>query len=852
MAHNEQRAGSDDCYLGVDWNYTAATTTLKIAPTVWRWDRYNTANTGGRWWESLYPEPDGHTGGWTGLSWGTGSGWRKIDTFAERTYNRTKSKQTIHLDVGTDSSFGTYNNGFNYIGAITRYWTLDIDPLPSYAVTFDANSGSGAPSAQTKWYGEDLTLSSTKPTRTGYTFKGWATTQARANAGTVDKTAGAKYTTNAAQKFWAVWQINTYTISYNANGGSGTTASQTKNYGATITVRANSFTRTNYVFKNWNTKADGSGTTYVANQTQYSTNANLALYAQWYAPYTVSYNANGGSGAPSAQTKIYGQTLTLSSTIPTMANHDFLGWATSSTATSATYCTGTNHTTNNTYSTNAALSLYAVWKVSHANPTISSLVVQRCVEDASGNISYGGKTYALAADGELCYVTGTVSVDNTTMGFTDTKLKSVTVQVGTNAAETVSVSTTATSASISFVSANAVARDSTYKVTLTVVDSHDFSSFKTSNISRAFFTMHFREGGDGVGIGTPSLGAGFLDIGMTPRLIPNANGWAGIRFKNPLAETGYSGINFYADPNANGDAALFGAGGMTIVGAGESSTNWYQRITGSDDPRWNNRTQGDETLWLTSDNNVVLVSNANTPANRKVAVLNNSGNFVFSEDTVDVTTATNGVSANLYRSFGALDGGDRYYFFCEGCAQTDGRTAATLAARNYGTGSAVNNALNLYVNNDGTRSVSFTSATPWLNALFFWGQMVGLSASQTLTTSAAKMPLSTFAGNGCSASSNGLKVTNAGTYLVWGSLYLTTGYTAGDLIHIKAYRNSTAVSDWIFRAYSASHYSTPHFGPIAVTCSANDVLYLYAYNQTAARGVVGSSATCGLRILRVS
>ena len=72
--------------------------------------------------------------------------------------------------------------------------------------------------------------------------------------------------------------------------------------------------------------------------------------------YTVSYNANGGSGAPSAQTKTKDISLTLSTTRPTRAGYNFLGWATSSSATSAQYQPGS------TYTANANITLYAVWE----------------------------------------------------------------------------------------------------------------------------------------------------------------------------------------------------------------------------------------------------------------------------------------------------------------------------------------------------------------------------------------------------------------------------------------------------------------------------------------------------------
>lgn len=73
--------------------------------------------------------------------------------------------------------------------------------------------------------------------------------------------------------------------------------------------------------------------------------------------YTVSYNANGGSGAPGNQTKTQGQNLTLSKTKPSWSGHTFLGWAESATATSALYQPGGNYTKDST------VTLYAVWRL---------------------------------------------------------------------------------------------------------------------------------------------------------------------------------------------------------------------------------------------------------------------------------------------------------------------------------------------------------------------------------------------------------------------------------------------------------------------------------------------------------
>ena len=73
-----------------------------------------------------------------------------------------------------------------------------------------------------------------------------------------------------------------YTIAYNANGGSGAPASQTKTHGTSITLSTATPTRDGYSFAGWNTKSDGSGTSYAAGAT-FTSNANTTLYAKWTA-----------------------------------------------------------------------------------------------------------------------------------------------------------------------------------------------------------------------------------------------------------------------------------------------------------------------------------------------------------------------------------------------------------------------------------------------------------------------------------------------------------------------------------------------------------------------------------------
>lgn len=308
------------------------------------------------------------------------------------------------------------------------------DPI-SYTISYNANGGSGAPGSQTKTHGTDLTLSSTKPTRNGYNFSKWTTgkdgsgtsyaPRATYNANAsitlyAQWVSACKWTTaDACQKAnpgytckstgtdgacWDVDKLSTYTISYNANGGSGAPGSQTKTHGTDLKLSSTKPTRSGYTFVNWNTKSDGSGTNYASGAT-YNTNANITLYAIWKTnssggdtttKYTVSYNANGGSGTPSNQTKPQGTNLVLSSTKPTRSGYTFVNWNTKGDGTGKSYAPGA------TYSTDANLTLYAIWKTNASGGPVTKKYTIKF--DANGGT---GTTKEVVCDyGSKCTLTG--------------------------------------------------------------------------------------------------------------------------------------------------------------------------------------------------------------------------------------------------------------------------------------------------------------------------------------------------------------------------------------------------------------------------------------------------------------
>ena len=152
--------------------------------------------------------------------------------------------------------------------------------------------------------------------------------------------------------------IQTYTLSYDENGGSGTMEEQS---GTSVTVATNSFTApTGYTFKEWNTNAKGSGTKYTAGQNVTLTE-DLTLYAVWSPlSYTISLNAMGGTGGTTSITATFDAAMP-NITIPSRANYIFKGYFAEKNGTGKQYY-DENGSSTNSWITPSDATLYAAWK----------------------------------------------------------------------------------------------------------------------------------------------------------------------------------------------------------------------------------------------------------------------------------------------------------------------------------------------------------------------------------------------------------------------------------------------------------------------------------------------------------
>ena len=236
-----------------------------------------------------------------------------------------------------------------------------------YTVKFNANGGSGTMSNQSFTYNTAKALTANSFTRTGYTFLGWSTSSTATSATYTDKQSVENLTSTdgGTVTLYAVWKPNTYTVKFNANGGSGTMSNQSFTYDTAKALTANSFTRTGYTFLGWSTSSSATTITYTDKQSVKNlttTNGGyVTLYAVWSKKptYTLYYNANGGSGAPASQTGF--GTFNISSTVPTRAGYTFVGW-------SSVYPSDiADFQPKEMIAIDANITLYAVWQANTYN-----------------------------------------------------------------------------------------------------------------------------------------------------------------------------------------------------------------------------------------------------------------------------------------------------------------------------------------------------------------------------------------------------------------------------------------------------------------------------------------------------
>lgn len=201
----------------------------------------------------------------------------------------------------------------------------------NYTVTWNGNGGTPSKSSSSFHYNDALGTLPTA-TRTGYTFKGWSTSE----TGTVNVSTTTKVTANVT--YYAVWTINPYTWTFDANGGTGDTT-KTLNYNATLstlpTASRASTAANNYTFAGWFDTDASTGGTQLTTSTKCT--GNKTWYARWTAStrqYKLTVTAGTGGTVSGGGTYNYNASATLKATAN--SGYHFVKWSDGNTSATRT------------------------------------------------------------------------------------------------------------------------------------------------------------------------------------------------------------------------------------------------------------------------------------------------------------------------------------------------------------------------------------------------------------------------------------------------------------------------------------------------------------------------------------
>jgi len=275
------------------------------------------------------------------ISYSLDDGATYVDYLNFDTFERTFSgNMTYGAGINKDGV-----TPFRFMEGTLSEMYIKIADIDKYIVHFDANGGTGSMYDQFFKNGISKNLIANTFTRTEYTFGGW-NTEADGSGDSYTDMASIQDLGNANTEvtLYAQWIPDpAFYVRFNSNGGTGSMETQRIRIGSSENLNKNTYLYEGYIFKEWNTKADGTGTSYQDEESvsnlidEYET---IDLYAQWDdAPhYFVRFNANGGTGdAMPNQEFVYGVSSNLNKGTYEKTDYLLVGWNTKADGTGDSY-----------------------------------------------------------------------------------------------------------------------------------------------------------------------------------------------------------------------------------------------------------------------------------------------------------------------------------------------------------------------------------------------------------------------------------------------------------------------------------------------------------------------------------
>jgi uncharacterized repeat protein (TIGR02543 family) len=257
------------------------------------------------------------------------------------------------------------------------------------SIRFDSNTATSGSITTTTWTqstpGESLVIQNSGTlAKLGFSFTGWNTS---ADASGTMVQPGTTITPQGPLTYYAIWVADTFTVTFDANGGTGTIAASvyTAGIAKTLTSNTTQITRTGFTFAGWTTNANGTGTTYTNAQsiTLYS---GITVYAKWNAnTYAVIFGSNTATGPATMPNQNFsaGTPFNLNTSLWYKDGHDFAGWS----ATAGTQAI--LYTQNQSVTLYANTNIYAQWTAKVFTVTYSSNGGTGAASITSQNYTFG-------------------------------------------------------------------------------------------------------------------------------------------------------------------------------------------------------------------------------------------------------------------------------------------------------------------------------------------------------------------------------------------------------------------------------------------------------------------------------
>ena len=287
-----------------------------------------------------------------------------------QTITKSTDTSTLRVQYDVECANGYNKEDVDLLGTLAES-DLSVCIGNEYTVSFNANGGSGGQSSSvTATYGSEMPeISTTAPTRTGYTFMGWYD-NADYNAGkmyyTVAGESARNYDNTSNTTLYAGWAPCTYSVKYNANDGSGTMSDSSHTYDISKNLSANTFTRTGYNFLGWSTDNSATYTNEeaVINLTA-TCGGTVNLYAVWDPiTFTIEYlGGDGATGSMDYQTCTYDTDCFVANNEFEKTNYNFTEWECSGGACDGDMVQPDDNLTNATATDGAVITLTAQWSL---------------------------------------------------------------------------------------------------------------------------------------------------------------------------------------------------------------------------------------------------------------------------------------------------------------------------------------------------------------------------------------------------------------------------------------------------------------------------------------------------------